>query len=324
MRALVTGAAGFVGSHCCTYFEAQGLEVRRLVRTLPRNLPKTLAGQDWVATGDLGNPQASPSLEQHLQDVDVVVHVAGRAHVLREHAAQPQQEFERANVIATERLAEASLRTGVRRFVFVSSIGVLGRARTYPLTEVDTPQPDEPYAHSKLRAEQRLAALSADSRMQAVVVRPTLIYGAHCPGNMARLIRLVQRGWPLPLGDFHRPRSLLGIENFCVLLHLLATHPAAAGETFVAADTEDLSLVQILTALAQGLQKPLRLLPIPEAWVSALARMLGARAQDAVQKLAHPLRVDASKARRLLGWTSVQSTTAGLSAAAASFRSSLS
>lgn len=315
MRVLVTGAAGFVGSHVCTYLEAQDIQVRRVARTIAA----PTGGQDWVATGDL---HSCTQLEQHLQGVDVVVHAAGRAHVLREHALNPQQEFERANVIATERLAEASLRAGVRRFVFVSSIGVFGRARTYPLTEVDSTQPDEPYAHSKLRAEQRLAALSADRRLQAVVVRPTLIYGPHCPGNMARLIRLVQRGWPLPLGDFRQPRSLLGIENFCALLHLLATHPAAAGETFVAADEEDLSLVQILTALAQGLEKPLRLLPIPEPWVSAMARVLGARAQDAVQKLAQPLRADATRARRLLGWKAVQSTAAGLRTAAASFRSS--
>lgn len=313
MRVLVTGAAGFVGSHFCTYLEGQGIEVRRAARTRPTSNPS----QDWAVTGDL---HTCTQLEQHLQGIDVVVHAAGRAHVLREPSANPQHAFELANVVATERLVQASLRAGVRRFVFVSSIGVLGRARAHPLTEADATQPDEPYAHSKLRAEKRLATLSAGTALQIVVVRPPLIFGPHCPGNMARLIRLVQRRWPLPLGGFHQKRSLLGIENFCALLNLLVMHPAAAGETFVAADPEDVSLVQILTHLAEGLEVPLHLWPVPEAWITALAHLLGPGARNAIQKLAQPLRVDAAKARRLLGWAPSLSTAEGLRATAASFR----
>lgn len=306
----VTGADGFIGRHLCERLERHGFAVTRAVRTLPVDA----ASGQRVATGDLAT---CLDLHDFVAGHDAVVHLAGRAHVLRETAEDPRAAFQRANVDATARLAQAAVAAGVRRFVFVSSIGVLGNRSDRPLTESDTPAPVEPYAESKLHAEQVLAEIARPTTMQIVVLRPTLVYGPHCPGNMARLARLVARGVPLPLASFTSQRSLMGVDNLASLIESTLTHPAAAGETFVAADGEDVSLPELIQHLAAGLGVPARLFPFPASALSLAARLVGLG--TTFDKLTAPLRVDASKARRLLGWSPPVPVADGLRATGRSF-----
>jgi nucleoside-diphosphate-sugar epimerase len=309
-RVFVSGADGFIGRHLCDRLERRGFAVTRAVRTLP---VRAASGQH-VATGDL---ETCAALHQLVARHDAVVHLAGRAHVLRETAADPRVAFHRANVDATARLAQAAVAAGVRRFVFVSSIGVHGNRADRPLTERDTPAPMEPYAESKLRAEQILADIARPTTMQIVVLRPTLVYGPHCPGNMARLARLVAHGLPLPLASFTGRRSLIGVDNLATLIESSITHPAAAGQTFLAADGEDVSLPELVRHLAAGLGVPARLFHFPPGALSLAARVLG---QGALfDKLTASLRVDVTKARMLLGWTPEVSVAAGLRATGRSF-----
>lgn len=304
----VTGADGFIGRHLCARLERRGLRVTRAARARSADA----AGR--VATGDLAQ---CDRLRDYLAGHDAIVHLAGRAHVLRETAADPSAAFRRANVDATAHLAQAAVDAGVARLVFVSSIGVLGNRSDRPLTEADLPSPVEPYAQSKLQAERVLATIASRSRLQVVVLRPPLVYGPHCPGNLARLARLVARGLPLPLAGVMSRRSLLGVDNLASLIEAALTHPAAAGEIFHAADGEDLSLPELIQHLADGLGVPARLFRFPLRPLSLAARILGVG--NAFDKLTAPLRVDASKARRLLGWTPEVPVADGLRATGRSF-----
>ncbi|MCS6944456.1 MAG: NAD-dependent epimerase/dehydratase family protein [Burkholderiaceae bacterium] len=306
----VTGANGFIGRHLCQRLERRGFTVTRAVR---RTAACSAANRS-VATGDLA---ACERLAALLAGHEVVVHLAGRAHVLKETAPNPYSAFEQANVIATARLAQAAVVAGVRRFVFVSSIGVFGDRATGPLNESNAPAPRGPYAESKLRAERVLTEIGGRTSLETVIVRPPLVYGPHCSGNMARLVRLVASGIPLPLGGFTDKRSFIGVDNLCALIESVIRHPAAAGETFVAADGEDVSLPQLIHYLADGLGVHARLFRVPVLMLRLAASLIGQRATLA--KLTAPLRVDITKARELLGWSAEVSVAEGLRATGRSF-----
>ncbi|MCX7901182.1 MAG: NAD-dependent epimerase/dehydratase family protein [Burkholderiaceae bacterium] len=309
-RVFVTGADGFIGRHLCQRLERRGFAVTRAVR----GPVVSAASGRCVATGDLA---ACEHLVELLARHDAVVHLAGRAHVLKETAPDPRAAFQHANVDATARLARAAVGAGVRRFVFVSTIGVFGNCAEQPLTETHAAAPVDPYAESKLLAERALAKIARPSPMETVVLRPVLVYGPHCPGNLARLARLVARGIPLPVAGFTAKRSLMGVENLCALIEKVVLHPAAAGEMFVAADGEDVSLPELMRYLADGLGVPVRLFPAPARLLALAASLTGQRA--AFDKLTKPLRADVTKARALLGWSPEVSVADGLRATGRSF-----
>lgn len=306
----VTGADGFIGRHLCERLERHGFAVTRAVR----GPADRSAEPQRVATGSLEHCDRLAGL---VAGHGAIVHLAGRAHVMQETCADPGAAFRSANVGATARLARAAVAAQVRRFVFVSSIGVLGNRSDRPLTESDQPAPAEPYAESKLLAEQALAEIARQSSLQTVILRPTLVYGPHCPGNMARLARLVAHGVPLPLAGFATRRSLIGVDNLAALIETVLTHPAAAGATFLAADGEDVSLPELIRHLATGLGVPARLFRLPAGALALAARLLGQG--ERFDKLTASLRVDVSRARTLLGWSPEVPVAAGLYATGRSF-----
>jgi nucleoside-diphosphate-sugar epimerase len=288
----VTGADGFIGVPLCAALEAQGFAVARLVRRAEgigrdRRVADLQAEQDYAAL---------------LRDVSVVVHLAGRAHVMRETEADPRAAFWRINVDATMRLARAAADAGVRRFVFVSSIHVNGTETCgTPFTEADEPAPLEAYGQSKLEAERSLVELCKQRGMEWVIVRPPLVYGPGVKGNFQRLLRLAEAGVPLPLGRIHNRRSLIGVENLASLLILCATHPAAAGQTFLAAEPQPHSTADLIAALAHALGRPNRVFGFPVGLLRACTTVLGRQAD--FEKLCGSLEVSSLKAQRVLGWT---------------------
>jgi nucleoside-diphosphate-sugar epimerase len=272
-RILVTGAAGFIGQSLVAHLRRGGRDV----------LPVT---RDMVAS---------------MTDVDAVVHLAARAHVVADKAADPLEEFRRVNVIGTERLVDAAVRGGVRRFVLVSSIGVLGNdSGGRAFTAADPPHPSEPYAVSKWEAEQCLLERAAGTAIEAVIVRPPLVYGPGVKGNFLRLLRLVNSGLPLPFAGLEARRSFVGLQNLCGLLEACIDHPAAAGRVLLAADGEDVTLPELLDAIARGLGRPARLFKVPWLLVESLAAMAGRR--EDLARLVGSLRVDADETRQVLGW----------------------
>jgi len=291
-RVLVTGANGFIGRALCGTLAARGFAVRAAVRS-----SAALPGE--VRTVGVIGPDTE--WRRVLADVDTVVHLAGRAHVMRETAPDPVAEFRAVNVAGTARLAHECAASRVPRLVFVSSIKVNGeRSGFVPFTEDDPPDPEDAYGVSKLEAEEQLRSIAEATGLEIVVVRPCLVYGPGVRGNLARLLRAIDLGLPLPLASVRNQRSMMGLANLCDLLARCATDPRAAGETFVASDGVDLSTAQLVRWLAEGVGRPARLVAIPPRWLELAARLAGATA--AYQRLCGTLQADSSKARRLLDW----------------------
>ncbi|MCB5196112.1 UDP-glucose 4-epimerase family protein [Deefgea salmonis] len=288
-KLLITGANGFVGRTLCAFLSHEEIQFRAVARR---------DNNDAVSVGSIdGNTNWSDAL----LDIDVIVHTAARAHILNDVCLDPLAEFRKVNVEGTLNLARQALAVGVRRFIFISSIGVNGNQSSQPFLESDQPNPIEPYALSKLEAEIGLRDLLAGSSMELVIIRPPLVYGAKAPGNFGRLIQAVAKGIPLPLGAIHNQRSLVALDNLVDLIFTCIDHPAAANQIFLAGDGEDLSTTELFQKMANALNVPSRLIPVPMWMLQSGARILGK--SDMAQRLCGSLQVDISKARDVLGWT---------------------
>jgi nucleoside-diphosphate-sugar epimerase len=307
MKVLVTGANGFVGLavwkrlNSISGVDAVGCMRRANAHTNNRALT--------VKVGDLS---LQTDWSAALAGVRVVVHAAARVHVMRETAADPLSAFRIVNVAGTLNLARQAFEAGVKRFVFISSIGVNG-AKTElnrPFFEINQPNPHNAYALSKWEAEQGLLRLAEVTGLEVVIIRPPLVYGCGAPGNFATLIRAVQRGWPLPLGLVHNQRSLVALDNLVDFIETCVAHPQAVNQVFLVSDGHDLSTTELVCGLANAAGVPARLLPVPVWALQAGAVMLGKG--DAVQSLCGNLQVDISKARSLLGWLPPVSLDEGL------------
>ncbi len=293
-RILVTGSTGFVGRRLCSALREQGLDVREAVR----RSPAVNAGLDVVAVGAI---DGQTDWRRAVEETGSVIHLAGRAHVMREDEADPLAVYRRVNVAGTVRLARQAAAAGVRRFVFVSSVKVNGEATTgRPFTEADVPAPLDAYGVSKHEAEEELKDIGRESGMEIAVVRPTLVYGPDVKGNFLSLLHWLRRGLPLPFACCDNRRSFTGLTNLVDLLIQCVLHPAAANETFLAADGEDLSTPELLRRMARALGRKARLLPFPPAMLRVAAGVVGR--PGVYERLCGSLRVDASKARELLGW----------------------
>lgn len=238
-----------------------------------------------------------------------------------ERASNPLVEFQRVNVEGTLNLAKQAAETGVRRFVFVSSVKVNGEgtAAGHPFTASDTAAPQDPYGISKMEAEQGLCQIAADTGMEVVIVRPPLIYGPGVKANFASLMRAVQRGIPLPLASVtHNRRSFVALDNLVDLLITCIDHPAAANQTFLVSDGEDLSTADLLRRLGQAMEKPARLIPVPPSLLQVGANLLGKG--DMAQRLLGNLQVDISHTRNTLNWHPPISVDEGLRRAAAGLK----
>ncbi len=237
---------------------------------------------------------------------------------MRDLAPDPLSEFRRVNVGGTLNLARHAVAAGVRRFVFISSIGVNGAATTdLPFQADDLAAPHSAYAQSKCEAEQGLCLIAQASGLDLVVIRPPLVYGPGAPGNFAQLMRALHAGVPLPLGAVHNRRSFVGLDNLVDLIMVCLVNVAASNQTFLVSDDDDLSTTALLRRTANALGRPARLLPIPAQLLGAVARALGKG--DLAQQLFGSLQVDIGKTRNLLGWAPVRTVDDGLQRTAAHF-----
>lgn len=311
---LVTGATGFIGKALVMHLVEQGFTVRAMVReTLP-----TQRGIEYF----VADITSSDKLDSACRNVDCVIHLAGRAHVIHETVGSPLEAFRRVNVEGTLRLARAAASVGVPRFIFVSSIGVNGDKTDTALFDENSPAlPHADYAKSKLEAEQGLIDLCSQHLMEWVIVRPPMVIDSQAPGNFARLLRLVNRALPLPFGLARNRRSLVSLRNLVDLLTQSIAHPAAANEIFLAADGDDVSTAEMVRALAQGMERPARLIPVSPGLLLVLFSII--KRHRLYNQLYGSLQVDAGKARRLLDWKPRESTTEALRRIGAEYRQRL-
>ena len=301
-RVLVTGATGFVGTALVHRLVDEGWSVRAATRQ------KSDSARASVEQAVIGELTAENDWRLALAGQECVVHLAGRVHVMKEHCSDPLAEFRRTNVESTLNLARQANEAGVRRFVFLSTVKVNGERGLY--SDDDSPGPEEPYSVSKYEAELGLRKLARETGMEVVIIRPPLIYGPGVKANFRALIHAVERGIPMPLGAIHSRRSLLALDNLNDFILTCIQHPAAANETFLVSDGEDLTVTDLIRRLARAMGRPARLIPVPVSLLMWLAVLAGKR--SVAEKLLCSLLIDGSRARRLLGWTPPISVDEGL------------
>jgi nucleoside-diphosphate-sugar epimerase len=292
MKILVTGANGFIGSALFPYLTSLGHMVVPAVRR-PCGLPGECVVVDEA------------SYRVALTGCDCVVHLAGRAHVMQEHAIDPLQAFRSANVDATLALASLAVETGVRRFVFMSTVKVNGEhtALGASFGPDDAPAPVDPYGVSKWEAEQGLRTISQITGLEIVIIRLPLVYGPGAKGNFASLIDWVNRGVPLPFGAIHNRRSMIALENLVSFTALCAdcdASPRARGQVFLVSDGEDVSTTELLQKVAHAYGRSIYLLPVSAGLLRLVASLIGKAAF--ADRLLGSLTLDDSKARDMLGW----------------------
>ena len=305
MNILVTGATGFLGSQLCV-----SLKKNPDVRLMPvvRKAPLT----DFESVAVIPSIDSETVWENALDEQNVVIHAAARAHIMKDEVADPLGEYRRINVSGTLNLARQAAATGVKRFIFISSIKVNGEHTPLdkPFSADDTPAPDDAYGISKWEAEQGLQKLASETGMEVVIIRPPLVYGPGVKGNFASMVKLLAKGLPLPLGAIYNQRTLVALDNLVDLIITCIDHPAAANQVFLVGDGQALSTTELLQGVAKAMDKPSRLIPVPASLLMLGATLLGKKA--VAQRLLGSLQVDISKARDLLGWIPPISVEEGL------------
>jgi nucleoside-diphosphate-sugar epimerase len=290
LKILVTGANGFVGGALCDSLRQQGITVVAAVRG-------NACDNEYV----LGDFSALTDWMFALCGCNTVIHLAARVHVMNDKSSNPLTAFRAVNVDATLNLARQAAQSGVKRFVFISSIGVNG-AETFsePFSEMSKPQPHSDYALSKFEAEEGLKDICAKSGMEFVIIRSPLVYGSNAPGNFRSLLKFVHKGLPWPLGLIKNQRSMVALENLVDFIKVCIEHRKAANQSFLVADVESVSTPQLIRLLSEGMGKPVRLFPVPVQALKLGAFLLGK--QSMYQQLCGSLQVDISKAQNILGW----------------------
>ncbi len=296
MNILVTGANGFIGRALCAGLCADGRHVRGTVRspqkaeTLPEKVSPVIVKSigpdtDWA---------------EALTGIDTVVHLAARVHMMKDTDIDPLTAFRKVNLKGTAHLAGMAAQAGVKRFVYISSVKACGDNRYLPYSEDDKPKPQTPYGISKWEAEQALHEIADKTGIEVVVIRPPLVYGPGIKNNFLRLLKIVERGIPLPLTGVKNRRSLIYLKNLIDAVITCTLHPKASGETYFVSDGVDLSTPELIRKIAAAMEKSARLVYVPPFLLKAAGMLLGKSGQ--VDRLTGSLTVDSGKIRRELGW----------------------
>ena len=311
---LVTGANGFVGRVLCDTLIAHGHVVRGAVR---RSNAILNLKADPVVVGEITN---KTDWAAALNGVDTVIHLAARVHVMNEISADPLSDFRRTNVQGTAHLARSAAALGVKRLVYVSSIKVNGEETLagQQYTELDCASPQDPYGISKWEAEQELYKIATETGLQIVIVRPPLVYGPGVKGNFERMLGALSRGMPLPLASVRNLRSMIYVKNLADALRACAIVPAAAGQTYLLSDGEDVSTPDLLRKLGMAMGKPVWIFPFPVSLLKLAGRLLGKSGE--IQRLVGSLQIGSGKIRRELDWQPPYSLQQGLQATADWYR----
>ncbi|NCR09960.1 MAG: NAD-dependent epimerase/dehydratase family protein [Microcystis aeruginosa LG13-11] len=263
---LVTGATGFIGSYLLQILSQHKFHITAAVR---KNLSHSLSKPIRIVK--VGNIDEKTNWQEALQGIDIVIHLAARAHIINETIPNPEAEFIKVNTQGTANLVKQSIQAGVKHFIFISSIGAMTTQSDRILTENSPCHPDSPYGRSKLQAEQALIELAKDSNMTWTILRPTLVYGPGNRANMERLMKLIKRGLPLPFGAIKNRRSFVFVGNLVAAIITCLDHPNAANQIFLISDNQAVSTPQLIRLIAQQIQQPCQLLPVP----TILLRFLG-------------------------------------------------
>lgn len=303
-RVLVTGASGFIGDRLCRLLLNNGYIVRAIYRTSAVQNNK----YEQLIVGDINQ---YTQWGEALRDVDYVIHLAARVHVMNETTENPLAKFREVNLFGTENLARQAADQGVKRFIYLSSIKVNGeKTENNPFTANDMPSPTDAYAKSKVEAENELHVISRERNLDIVIIRPPLVYGPGVRGNYLRLLNLVNKGIPLPLANIHNKRSMVSLDNICDLLINCLKNQNAAGKTFLVSDGIDWSTPDLIRKLAYYMGVPAYLFPIPQFLLDLAGQLTGKK--GVIDRLCDSLVVDINDTRNHLGWSPPQTIEEGV------------
>lgn len=289
---LLTGSSGFLGSVMLSKL----LKINNKISTVTRSKKNVEPCINQIV---IDNISSSNNWESVLSDVDIIIHLAAVAH----NNSNDQDYIYEVNVKGTINLAEQAAKRGVKRFIFISSIGVLGNSTTnmLPFDEHSIATAHSQYTQSKLDAEIALLKIAEKTELEVVIIRPVLVYGAGAPGNFGKLLKLVEKTPFLPFALCRNKRSFISVDNLVDFISTCVVHPQAKNEIFCISDCVDVSIKEFTNGIAEGLNTKLIQLPIPVFIFRLLGKITGK--VEAVEQLVGDLQVDSSKARKLLGWT---------------------
>ncbi len=304
-KVLVTGANGFIGRQLCRALIDSGFGLRAAIRKNGNRLP---VDYDIIEIDDI---DSQTDWQKALVDVDVVIHLAGLAHMFYDVGCHWLSAFRKVNVLGTERLSRMAAKAGVKRFIFISSVKVNGegvrvssacglRMTGGAYTEKDIPAPQDAYGVSKLEAENILKKIADESGLQIVILRLPLVYGPGVKANFKSLIKLASSGLPLPFKSVNNRRSFLYLGNLVDAMITCISHPLAAGETFLVSDGQDVSTPDLIKMIACAMKKKAILFYLHPGILRVLCKITGKT--EELEKLTGSLLVDSSKIRSLLGW----------------------
>ena len=296
MKFLVTGATGFIGKPLVQELIKQNFNTSIVIRH------NTNLFNDKVKQFLVSDFSKTPDFSESLKDIDCVIHLAAKAHVLDKSKKSNFVCLKKINTDLVVILAKQAITAGVKRLIYLSSIGVNGNQTDKPFLENDIPNPQGAYAISKYEAEQELLKLAKINNLEVVIIRPPLVYGKNAPGNFARLTKLARAKFlvPLPLGAVNNVKSLLALENLLNFIITCSIHPRAANEIFLISDDENVTTTQLIRKVAKVFNRKPLLFPVPLTYMFFLAKLFGKEAD--AKRLFSSLIIDCSKAKNLLGW----------------------
>ena len=295
-KILITGATGFIGRHLISNLSSvhQHYSLRAAVRNETDLLPKQV--EQYVMGDFMGRPEWGDAVKS----CEMVVHLAGITGVEKKATAEVERRLQVVNVESAKALAEAAVKAGVKRFVFLSSVKVCGDTSNEPIREDHLIQCDDGYARSKYLAELQISAVAEKTSMDVVIVRPPLVYGPGVKGNFAKLISLANQGWPLPFGGVENQRTLCAVDNLTDFIVTVLDHPGAANEVFCVADGRSLSTIELVRLLAVAQNKKIKIIPFSGAVLNNVLKLLGKR--NVADRLFGSLVVCPKKAETFLNW----------------------
>ena len=293
IKVLITGKTGFIGKALSSKLKSKNFfEVH--------DTPKF---KEMILNSYAENDKNILKLNNFLKNTDCVIHCAGLAHVMNERDSILMEQYQKINVQGTYKLTELSAKAGVKRFIFLSTIGVLGNNTNNrsPFSINDQPNPVNNYSKSKYEAEKALLNLSKKYKLEIVILRLPLVYGPVFKGNLSRLLKLINFGIPLPFAFITNKRSLIGIDNLIDLIITCIKHPQASGKIFLASDDDDLSLPEFIKLIASSMERKVTLFPFPLFLLKFIGLIFGRR--EEINKLVGSLRIDNGYTKNTLNWT---------------------